>query len=187
MYVYKVSPYIRNRCLNCCIISRVICLLLGAVAGLIKVSIILLQYTCNLSMSARQSRKGVSAFTTQKLIRLIGVLTLTNLINVVKLMPNQTFTAPVYVVLISALLLVVALYVRYCLQPAVDFLEALMSIITPQNSLGVQRSVVIYINRSCLQSIMSIIGLAGILIDQFSGIIKYIKERSANIVIILKA
>ena len=34
---------------------------------------------------------------------------------------------------------------------------------------------------------MSIIGLMGVLIDGFLGVIKYIKERSANIVIILKA
>jgi hypothetical protein len=34
---------------------------------------------------------------------------------------------------------------------------------------------------------MSIIGLIGVLIDGFSGIIKCIKERSANIVVILKA
>ena len=65
-------------------------------------------------MSARQSRKGVSAFTMWKLTRLIGVLTVTDLINVVELMPNWTFTALVCVVLISVLLFVVALYVRYC-------------------------------------------------------------------------
>ena len=46
---------------------------------------------------------------------------------------------------------------------------------------------VIYVNRSYLRSIMSIIGLIGILIGQFLGIIKYIKERLANIVVILKA
>jgi hypothetical protein len=35
--------------------------------------------------------------------------------------------------------------------------------------------------------VTSIIGLTGILIGQFLGIIKHIKERSANIVVILKA
>ena len=34
---------------------------------------------------------------------------------------------------------------------------------------------------------MSVIGLIGILISLFLGVIKYIKERSANIVIVLKA
>ena len=66
-------------------------------------------------MSTKQSRKGVSAFTMWKLTRLIGVLTLTNLINIVKPMPNWTFTAPVCVILISILLFVVALYTKYCL------------------------------------------------------------------------
>ena len=137
MQVYKVSPYIRNGCLNYYIIGQVICLLPRVVVGLIRVSITLLQYTCNLSMSARQSKKGVSAFTIQKLTRPIGVLTLTNLINAVKPILNQTFTALVCVVLISILLSVVALYTRYYPQPAVDFLEAPVLIITLQNSLGV--------------------------------------------------
>ena len=123
----------------------------------------------------------------QKSTRLIGVLTLTNLINTVKLIPNQTFTALVYIVLISVQLFIVALYIRYYLQPLVDFLEVPILIITLQNSLGVQRSVVIYTNKSCLWSITSVIGLAGILINQFQGVIKYIKEQSANIIIILKA
>jgi len=47
--------------------------------------------------------------------------------------------------------------------------------------------VVIYVNRSCLWSITSIIGLTGILTGCFSGVIKCIKERSANTVVILKA
>jgi len=47
--------------------------------------------------------------------------------------------------------------------------------------------VVIYANRSCLRSIMSIMGLIGVLIGWFLGVIKCIKERSANIVVILKA
>ena len=155
--------------------------------GPIRVSVVLLQYTCNLSMSARQSRKGVSTFTMWKSTRLIEVLTLTNLINIVKPMPNQTFTALVCVILISILLSMVVLYTRYCPQPAVDFFKAPMLIITPQNSLEVQRSVVIYANGSCLWSIISIIDPTGILIGQFLGAIKYIKERSANTVIILKA
>jgi len=66
-------------------------------------------------MSARQSRKGVSAFTIWKLTRLIGVLTVTNLINVVELMLNWTFMAPVCIVLMSVLLFTVVLYIRYCL------------------------------------------------------------------------
>ena len=92
--------------------------------------------------------------------------------------------ALVCVVLISALLFIVALYAKYCLQPAVDFLEAPVLIIILQNSLGVQRSVVIYVNRSQLWSIMSV---TGVLAEWFLGVIKYIKERSANMVVILKA
>ena len=184
MYIRKVSPYIRNGYLNYCIIGRVICLLLRVVAGLIRVSVTLLQYTYSLSISIRQSRKEVSAFTIQKLTRLIRVLTATNLINAVEPMPNQTFTALVCVILISVLLFVVVLYTRYCLQPTVDFFKAPILIIIPQNSLGVQRSVVIYINRSCLQSVT---GLAGILIDWFLGVIKCINKWSANTVVILKA
>jgi hypothetical protein len=46
---------------------------------------------------------------------------------------------------------------------------------------------VIYANRSYLRSVMSIMGLTGVLTGQFSGAIKYIKERSANTVIVLKA
>ena len=98
-------------------------------------------------------------------------------------MPNQTFTAPVCIVLISALLFV-ALYIRYCPQPTVDFFKAPMSIIILQNSLGVQRSIVIYINRSYLWSVTSI---TGVLVYQSSGAIKCIKEQLANTVIILKA
>jgi hypothetical protein len=47
--------------------------------------------------------------------------------------------------------------------------------------------VVIYTNRSCSRSVTSIMGLIGVLIGYFLGAIKYIKERSANTVIILKA
>ena len=99
-------------------------------------------------------------------------------------MPNWTFTALVYIILISILLFIVALYIRYCLQPIIDFLKAPISIITLQNSLEVQYSIIIYANRSYLQSITSIMG---VLAKQFLGIIKYIKEQSANTVIILKA
>jgi len=66
-------------------------------------------------MSARQSKKGVSVFTIWKLTRPIRVLTVTNLINMVKPIPNWTFTAPVYIVLMSVLLFTVVLYVRYYL------------------------------------------------------------------------
>ena len=48
MYIRKVSPYIRNGCLNCRVISRVTCLFPRAVVGLIRVSVTLLQYTYNL-------------------------------------------------------------------------------------------------------------------------------------------
>ena len=138
-------------------------------------------------MSVRQRRKGVSAFTTWKLTRLIRVLTATNLINTVKLMPNWTFMALAYIVLIFVLLFIVVLYARYCLQPIVDFLEAPISIITLQNSLGVQRSIVIYANRSYSRSVTPITGLTGMLAGQFLGAIECIKERSANTVIVLKA
>ena len=66
-------------------------------------------------MSIKQSRKGVSVFTTWKLTRPIRVLTATNLINIVELMPNWTFTALAYIVLISILLFTVVLYIRYYL------------------------------------------------------------------------
>ncbi len=184
MQACKVSPYIRNGCPNRRVIGRVIYLLPKAVAGPIRVSIILLQYTYNLSMSARQSKKGVSAFTIWKLTRPIGVLTATDPINVVKPILNQTFIAPVCVVSISILLFVVALYTRYYLQPAVDFFKAPVLIITLQNSLGVQHSIVIYANGSYLWSVTSV---TGVLIDWFSGVIKYINKRSVNTVIILKA
>jgi len=64
-------------------------------------------------MFARQSRKGVSAFTIWKLTGLIRVLTLINLIDAVKLMPNWMFMAPVCIVLMSVLLFTVVLYIRY--------------------------------------------------------------------------
>jgi len=65
-------------------------------------------------MSARQSKKGVSAFTIWKLTRPIRVLTTTDPINTVKPMLNWTFMAPVYIVSISVLLFAVVLYARYC-------------------------------------------------------------------------
>ena len=184
MQVCKVSPYIRDGCPNYRIIGRVIYLLPRAVIGPIKVSITLLQYTYNLFISTKQSKKGVFAFTIWKLTRLIKVLTLTNLINVVKPMLNWTFTALVCVVLISVLLSIVVLYIRYCPQPTVDFFKAPISIIIPQNSLGVQYSVIIYTNRSCLWSVTSI---ARVLAYQFLGAIKCIKEQLASTVVILKA
>ena len=46
---------------------------------------------------------------------------------------------------------------------------------------------VIYANKYCLQSIIFVIGPTGMLIGWFLGIVKYIKERSANKFIILKA
>ena len=57
----------------------------------------------------------MSAFTIWKLTRLIRVLTVTNPINAVELILNWTFMALVYVVLISAFLFIVALYIRYYL------------------------------------------------------------------------
>jgi hypothetical protein len=47
--------------------------------------------------------------------------------------------------------------------------------------------VVIYTNRSYSRSITSVIGLIGVLTGCFLGVIKCIKERSANTVVILKA
>jgi hypothetical protein len=47
--------------------------------------------------------------------------------------------------------------------------------------------VVIYANGSYLRSVIFITGLTGILMGYFSGVIKCIKERSANTVVILKA
>jgi hypothetical protein len=47
--------------------------------------------------------------------------------------------------------------------------------------------VVIYINGSCSRSVKSIMGLTGMLTNRFLGAIKCIKERLANIVVILKA
>jgi hypothetical protein len=46
---------------------------------------------------------------------------------------------------------------------------------------------VIYTNKSYSQSVKFITGLISVLIDGFSGVIKCIKEWSANIVVILKA
>ena len=46
---------------------------------------------------------------------------------------------------------------------------------------------VIYANKSYLQSITFIMGLMGVLMGKFLGVIKYIKEWLANIVVILKA
>ena len=109
------------------------------------------------------------------------------IIDTVKLMLNQIFTALVCIILISILLFVVVLYARYCPQPTVDFLEVPILIITLQNSLEVQRSIVIYANRSYSRSIIYIMGLIGVLIGQFLGVIKCVKERLANMVVILKA
>jgi hypothetical protein len=47
--------------------------------------------------------------------------------------------------------------------------------------------VVIYINGSCSRSIKSVIGLISVLTNGFSGVIKCVKERLTNTVIILKA
>jgi len=47
--------------------------------------------------------------------------------------------------------------------------------------------VVIYANGSCSRSITSIVGLTGVLMGWFLGVIKYIKEQLANMVIVLKA
>jgi hypothetical protein len=46
---------------------------------------------------------------------------------------------------------------------------------------------VIYINGSCSQSVKSVTGLIGVLINGFSGVIKCVKERLTNMVVILKA
>jgi hypothetical protein len=47
--------------------------------------------------------------------------------------------------------------------------------------------VVIYINRSYSRSVKSMTGLTGVLTNGFSGVIKCVKERLANIIVILKA
>jgi len=47
--------------------------------------------------------------------------------------------------------------------------------------------VVIYANGSCSRSVTSVTGPTGVLMGQFSGAIKCVKERSANTVVILKA
>ena len=46
---------------------------------------------------------------------------------------------------------------------------------------------VIYINRSYSRFVKSMTGLIGVLTDGFSGVIKCVKERLANMVVILKA
>ena len=46
---------------------------------------------------------------------------------------------------------------------------------------------VIYVNRSCSWSVISVMGVAGVLAGWFLGASECIKERSANTVIILKA
>ena len=43
-----------------------------------------------------------------------------------------------------------------------------------------------YVNRSCSRSVISVIGLIGVLMGQFLGTIKCIKEWLANTVIVLK-
>jgi hypothetical protein len=47
--------------------------------------------------------------------------------------------------------------------------------------------VVIYVNGSYSRSVKSITGLIGVLTNGFLGVIKCIKERLANMVVILKA
>ena len=54
-------------------------------------------------ISARYSRKGMSAFIIWNLILLTSVLTVTKLIEEVELMPNQTLIAPAFKVLITVL------------------------------------------------------------------------------------
>ena len=46
---------------------------------------------------------------------------------------------------------------------------------------------VIYVNGSCSRSVKSVTGLMGVLMDGFSGVIECVKERLANMVVILKA
>jgi hypothetical protein len=47
--------------------------------------------------------------------------------------------------------------------------------------------VVIYVNGSYSRSVKSVTGLTGVFTDGFSGVIEYVKERSVNTVVILKA
>ena len=46
---------------------------------------------------------------------------------------------------------------------------------------------VIYINGSCSRFVKFVTGLTGVFIDGFLGVIECVKERLANIVVILKA
>jgi hypothetical protein len=60
-------------------------------------------------MFIRQSRKGVSAFTTWKSTGLISVLTIIDLIKVVELILNWIFTALIYKVSMFILFVIVFL------------------------------------------------------------------------------
>ena len=66
-------------------------------------------------MSVKQSKKGAFAFTMWKSTRPIGVLTVTDPINAVEPMLNWTFTAPVYIILMSILSFTMVLYTKYYL------------------------------------------------------------------------
>ena len=46
---------------------------------------------------------------------------------------------------------------------------------------------VIYVNGSYSRSVKSVTGLIGVLINGFLGVIKCVKERLANMIVILKA
>ena len=71
---------------------------------------------------------------------LIRVITLADLINEVNLMPNYTLTMPCVVVL-SCILVLSLQNAKNWLYPAVDCLDAPMSIIIPINLSAVQRDV----------------------------------------------
>jgi hypothetical protein len=73
-------------------------------------------------MSARHSKKGVSALTMWNLMVM-------ELIEGVEPMPNWTLMAPAFVV--SIVILLTFLYVRYYPYPVIDFLEAPVLIIIP--------------------------------------------------------
>jgi hypothetical protein len=80
-------------------------------------------------MSARYSKKGVSASTIWNLILPIGMLMVMEPIEGIEPMPNWTLMAPAFVV--SIVMLLTFLYARYYPYPAVNFLEVPVLIIIP--------------------------------------------------------
>jgi len=84
---YNKVSYSRNRCLNQHITGTVF-------KGVIRTFFRLLKYTCKLSISARQSRKGVSTLTIWNSTIPIGVATLIEPIEDVEPILNYILTVP---------------------------------------------------------------------------------------------